>query len=69
MALSHAEHHQQQQLQQQQLQPQPQPQQIPEQSAVPHFLPVIDSIQGSFHDEEPMLLLEDDDEDLVNSGA
>ena len=67
MALSHAEHHQQQQLQQQQLQPQPQ--QIPEQSAVPHFLPVIDSIQGSFQDEEPMLLLEDDDEDLVNSGA
>ena len=67
MALSHAEHHQQQQLQQQQLQPQPQ--QIPEQNAVPHFLPVIDSIQGSFQDEEPMLLLEDDDEDLVNSGA
>ena len=36
---------------------------------VPHFLPVIDSIQGSVQDEEPMLLLEDDEEDLVNSGA
>ena len=62
MALSHAEHHQQQQQQQQQQLQRPQ-------QNIPHFLPVIDSIQGSVQDEEPMLLLEDDEEDLVNSGA